>query len=65
MNVEVSSVIAVVGAHKGFTVKAQPEDVQVVASSGFARSLPRLPAVLDEHRIETIYHAAGRSDTWR
>lgn len=64
VNVEVTGVIAVVGAHKGFTIKAQPEDVQVVAPSGFARSLPRLPAVLGEHQIETIYRTARRSDTW-
>jgi hypothetical protein len=64
LRVEVSGIIAVVGAHKGITIKAQPEGVQVVAPSGFARSLPRLPAVLDQHRIETIYGAARRSDTW-
>lgn len=63
-DVAVTGVIAVVGARGGFTIKSAPEDVQVVAPKGLARSLPRLPAVLGDGALEQIHRAARRSDTW-
>ena len=63
-DVEVSGVIAVVGAHKGFTVKARPEDVHVVTRKEIAAWLGRLPQRLSQQRVEIVVRAARRSDTW-
>jgi hypothetical protein len=64
-SVEVSGVIAVVGAHKGFTVKTQPEDVHVVTRKEIAAWLGRMPRRLGDQRVNTIVRAARRSDTWK
>jgi hypothetical protein len=64
--VAVLGVIAVMGAHKGFKIKKQPEDGAVVIVqrrrvSQFVRSLPpRLSA----REIEAIYDVARMSTTW-
>ena len=63
--VEVTGVVAVVGAHKGFTVKAQPDDVRVVARKGLTAFLTSQPTVLSDDQVEAIHRAARRSDTWR
>lgn len=59
-------VIAVMGAHKGFTVKKQPEDgaVVVVPRKRVSQHLRRLPARLAAREIEAIYEVARRSTTW-
>lgn len=65
--VDVVGVIAVVGAHRGFTVKQQPRDgaVVVVARRRLAAYLQRLPARLDARQVEAIGDVARRSSTWR
>jgi hypothetical protein len=63
-SVEVTGVIAIVGAHTGFTIKSQPVDVRVVARKGLVAFLTSLPTVLDEQQVDRIHRAARRSDTW-
>jgi hypothetical protein len=64
--VPVVGVIAVVGAHRGFTVKQQPRDgaVVVVARRRLAGYLRGLPARLDARQVEAIGDIARRSTTW-
>lgn len=59
-----TGVIVVLGAHKGFTVKAQPDDVQVVARKGLVRWLTGLPEVLNDAQVAEIWEHARRSTTW-
>lgn len=65
--VAVIGVIAVMGAHKGFTVKKQPEDgaVIVVARKRLTRVLQHLPSRLSTREVDAIYEVARRSSTWR
>lgn len=65
--VTVLGVIAVVGAHKGLTIKKQPEDgrVVVVQRRRISRWLRRLPTVLDDREIAQVVEVARRSTTWR
>jgi hypothetical protein len=64
--VEATGVIAVMGAHKGFTVKKQPEDgaVVVVQRRHITRFLLRVPPRLTARQIDAIYEVARRSTTW-
>ena len=64
--VAVIGLIAVLGAHKGFTIKAQPEDgaVVVVARKKIAQYLQKLPSRLTVREVEAIYEVARRSTTW-
>jgi hypothetical protein len=64
-SVQATGVIAIVGAHRGFTVKEQPSDVHVVTRKRIARWLTSLPTVLTMGQVEAIYAAGRRSDTWR
>lgn len=65
--VGVVGVIAVVGAHRGFTVKQQPRDgaVVVVTRRRISAYLGGLPTRLDVRRVEAIADVARRSTTWR
>jgi hypothetical protein len=60
-------VIAVMGAHKGFTVKKQPEDgaVVVVPRKRVSQHLRKLSTRLTAREIEAIYAVARRSTTWK
>jgi len=60
-------VIAVVGAHRGLLVKAQPEDrmVHVLGRKELAPWLQRRPQVLSAADVEAIFEQARRSTTWR
>lgn len=59
-------VVAVYGARRGFTVKAQPRDgaVVVVARKWISQYLGRLPCRLDSRAVDAIFEAARRSTTW-
>jgi hypothetical protein len=65
--VEVVGIVAVVGAHKGFTVKKQPDDgaVIVVARRRISHHVRKLPLRLEPRQVEAIYEVARRSTTWR
>ncbi|MGN6252008.1 MAG: nuclease-related domain-containing protein [Marmoricola sp.] len=65
--VNVLGVIAVMGAHKGFTIKKQPEDgaVVIVQRRRIAQYAQGLPRRMTEREIEAIYDVARRSTTWR
>lgn len=63
--VPVTGVVVVVGAHKGFTIKAQPNDVRVVARKRMVAWLHEIPEVLSDDQIEQIYERARRSTTWQ
>jgi hypothetical protein len=65
--VEVVGIVAVVGAHKGFTVKKQPEDgaVIVVPRRRISHYVRKLPLRLEPRQVEAIYEVARRSTTWR
>lgn len=63
--VAVTGVIALVGAHKGLTIKAQPDDVHVVARKRLVKWLSRRPVLLSDGQIDAIFRAARRSDTWQ
>jgi hypothetical protein len=64
--VEATGVIAVMGAHKGFTVKKQPEDgaVVVIQRKRISQLLLSLPARLTAREVDAIYEIARRSSTW-
>lgn len=65
--VEAVGVIAVMGAHNGFTIKRQPEDgtVVVVPRKRISQVLARLKPRLSAREIDAIYDVARRSSTWR
>jgi hypothetical protein len=62
-----TGVIAVMGARKGFTVKSQPPDgdVVVITRREVAKWLSKRAAVLSDEQVQAIYAVARRSDTWR
>jgi hypothetical protein len=64
--VDAVGIVAVVGAHKGFTVKKQPEDgtVIVVPRKRISQYLRKLSPRLQPREIEAIYEVARRSTTW-
>ena len=64
--VDATGVIAVMGAHKGFTVKKQPEDgaVVVVQRRHITRLLLKVSPRLTARQVDTIYEVARRSTTW-
>lgn len=65
--IEVTGVIAVMGAHKGFKIKKQPEDgaVVVVERKRIRQLLLNQPSVLTAREINAIYEVARRSTTWQ
>ena len=65
--VPVTGIIAVVGARRGFTVKAQPADgaVVVVPRRGIRRFLQSRPSRLGLREIDAIHEVARRSSTWQ
>jgi hypothetical protein len=65
--IEVVGIVAVVGAHKGFTVKKQPEGgaVIVVPRRRISHYVRKLPLRLEPRKVEAIYEVARRSTTWR
>jgi len=63
--VPVTGVIAVVGAHEGLQVLAQPPDVHVIAHKRLLAWLTARPVTLNEQQVTEIFRAARRSDTWR
>lgn len=60
-------VIAVMGAHRGFTVKRQPEDgtVVVVQRRRISHLLQKLPSRLNAREIDVVFEVARRSTTWQ
>lgn len=64
--IAVTAIIAVIGAHRGLTVKEQPRDgkVAVIARKKITDYLLRLPTVLAPHHIDAIYSFARRSTSW-
>jgi len=64
--VAVTGLIAVMGARKGFTVKAQPPggDVVVITRRDIATWLATRPRVLTDQQVGAIYAVARRSNTW-
>jgi len=65
--VDAVGIVAVVGAHKGFTIKKQPEDgaVIVVPRKRISQYVRKLPDRLDTREIDVVYDVARRSTTWR
>lgn len=65
--VPVIGLIAVVGARRGFTVRAQPADgaVAVVPRRGIGRFLKAQPPRLSLREIDAIHEVARRSSTWQ
>lgn len=65
--VAVGGIIAVMGAHRGFTIKEQPRDgaVVVVPRKQVSQYLRARPAALTPAEIETIYTVARRPTTWQ
>ena len=64
--VEVSGVVAVMGAHRGFTIRSQPKDgaVVVVPRKHICEHLLTRPQRLTAREIDAIYGVARRSSTW-
>lgn len=62
----VTAIIAVVGAHKGFNVKAQPADgmVYVLGGKYLVPWLLRHAPILRADQVATIFEQARRSTTW-
>jgi hypothetical protein len=65
-DVEVCGIVAIMGAHRGFTVKEQPRDriVSVIARRQVEAHLRAMPAVLGTPSIERIYDVARHLATW-
>jgi hypothetical protein len=65
-DVEVHGIVAIMGAHRGLTVKEQPRDgaVTVVARKQVDAQLRSLPTVLGAPSIERIYEVARHLATW-
>jgi hypothetical protein len=65
--VQVRGIIAVMGAHRGLTVKEQPRDgaVYVVARRQITDYLTSLPTILDPDTVTALHALACRSTTWR
>lgn len=65
--VTATGVIAVMGARKGYKIKSQPEDGQVVVVTrrGIARVLRSRPSRLSPREVDAIFTAARRSTTWQ
>lgn len=66
-DVQVTGLIAVMGATGGYTVKEQPADgrVVIVKRKEVARYLSSLPARLDAPRVERIHSVARHLATWQ
>ncbi len=66
-DVEVAGIIAIMGAHRGFTVKAQPADgaVAVVTRKEIGTHLRGLPVRLGEPSINRIHSVARHLATWQ
>jgi len=62
--VRVQGVVVPVAAG-AFTVKAQPDDVQVINRARLKAYLGSRPAVLQSALVERIFNAARLSTTWR
>lgn len=62
--VAVTGVIAVVGAHNGFEVRRQPDDVHVVGRRALVGWLTSLPHRLNPEDVQRISRTVRRSDTW-
>jgi hypothetical protein len=63
--VRTTGLIVVVGAHKGFTVKSQPEGVRVLGRKQLVAWLCGLAPALFPDEVERIFRVARRSDTWQ
>ncbi|GAA4261055.1 hypothetical protein GCM10022294_08040 [Dietzia aurantiaca] len=65
--VPVTGLIALVGARRGFTIRAQPTDcaVVVVPSRGVGRYLRSRPQRMGLREIDAIHEVARCSDTWQ
>ena len=65
--VDAIGVIAVMGAHKGLNIKAQPEDGKVIVTQRkrISQLLLKLPPRLTAPEIDAIYEVARRSNTWQ
>ncbi len=63
--VEVTGVIAVMGARGGYTIKAQPAGVVVVTRKEVGKWLVRRVDVLTDSQVDAVYEVARRAGTWR
>lgn len=63
--VQVTGVIAVMGARGGFTVKTQPVGVIVLTRKEVGKWLARQPEVLTDERVDAVYAVGRRASTWR
>lgn len=63
--VDVTGLIAVMGALGGFTVKAQPDGVVVTTRKEVGKWLARQPETLTDEQVAALYEVARRSDTWQ
>lgn len=65
--VAVTGIVAVMGAHNGFTIKEQPHDgaVVVVQRKRISQYLLGLGARLSVREVEAIFDVARRSTTWQ
>lgn len=66
-DVDVRGIVAIMGAHRGFVVKAQPRDgaVAVITRKQVDAHLQALPPVLGEPSIERIFEVARHLATWQ
>ena len=66
-DVQVTGLIAVMGARGGWTMKAQPADGQVVVlrRKDLDGWLAARPHVLNDEQVERVFEVARRAGTWR
>jgi hypothetical protein len=67
LDIPVTGLIAVVGAHGGYKIKEQPPggDVYVLARKELVKWLHRRPQTLTDTQVGTLFLAARRSTTWQ
>lgn len=65
MDVRVTGVIAVVGAHRSLVVKRQPLGVHVTARTQIAGWLMGQPRCLGDEQVQNFSKVARRSTTWQ
>ena len=62
--VDVTGVVAVMGARGGLTIRSQPEGVVVTSRRELTRWLAAQPERLTDEEVARVFALARRSDTW-
>lgn len=62
--VQVTGVVAIMGARGGLTIRSQPDDVVVTSRRQLVRWLAARPERLADEDVARVFAVARRPDTW-